>query len=106
MNALLPADGARRTVREQVRVNEEAGWSPLRARLAVLDRLARARARELEHVGRYAPGRYRALKEAAVVDFWYEFWSCLRFHLEAGAADEASALLDEAIDRVEPEGGG
>lgn len=90
------------TIREQIRRHEEEGLSPLRARLAVLDVLARRAPAELEYVVREYRGRYRELRSDESSQFWDGAWRVFRRELEAGDEAAAVRLLEQLLDRVEP----
>jgi len=97
----LPLELLRKPLREQVRLREVDGDSPIGARLAVLPALALAKQRELAHAWGLG-GRMGQIAELRAIEFWRETWSLLRHHLESGNAGDAAALLDRAIERVEP----
>lgn len=93
------------TLRARVARAEELGYSPLKARLAVLDDLALRANRELDHVWRtVAPGRYRQVRVEEIQGFWREFWAVLRPCLESGHESGALEVLEKALARVEPAG--
>jgi hypothetical protein len=100
---VIPADQPRRPLRDQVAVNEGAGYSPLRARLAVLDTLRVRAVQELEAIWRQHPeGAYRRAKEGESTGYWREHWGLLAHHLDAAQDAKAIELIDAAIARVEP----
>jgi len=105
----IPPGVAERTLRQQVAINAAAGYSPLRARLAVLDTLRVRAAREYQHLLRAAEqhpaGAYRRQKDRAVEAcraWWTEMWNVLGLQLDAGLEEEAAGLIDSAIARLEP----
>lgn len=93
------------TVRERIRLYEAEGLSPLRARLAVLDILARRAPAELNHaIGAYR-GLYREKALAESQEFWTQAWRIFRQDLETGDERAALEVLEAIIARVEPSGG-